>query len=316
MIQGKFIHINGIRDYLSPLILSGSLTIAGVSVADAIKLASAIIEKTPDSGLEKNDFVNLIISELSGETKKRYIRLELVKKFILSGKSKSPLFIFISGLTGKTLLSNYVAQHLGVNQTIAIDNEKYSLVNPAEEQAYLWKATYESPEGYIKTVEKIMPRLDYMIDRNIFDFNRYRKWCYLWEGIYLSPVAVKKLFSKYEKIYYLSVFVLPKFEDIKRHYLLRWQSELGIEHLSKRKNIIDKYLENIEAIRGHIAKNIDPVASFVIESPFFEERLTIFYGLLQQKFKDITDKEFPGWVEKIADNPENINEFNRILNGD
>jgi hypothetical protein len=57
---------------------------------------------------------------------------------------------------------------------------------------------------------------------------------------------------------------LPKFADIKRQYLIRWQNELGIEKLKKRKIIIDRYLKNVKAIRSHIEKNFDPVASFVI----------------------------------------------------
>jgi len=119
-------------------------------------------------------------------------------------------------------------QQLNVNQSIAFDNEKLHLANPNTSEKFLWKATYESHLSYIKTVEAMYPALIEMIERNLFDFKRYKKWCYFWEGIYLSSTAVKKLHDKYDdNIYYLSIYNLPSMPDIKNQYLLRWQNEFG-----------------------------------------------------------------------------------------
>ncbi|OGK11950.1 hypothetical protein A2954_04775 [Candidatus Roizmanbacteria bacterium RIFCSPLOWO2_01_FULL_37_12] len=310
MKQDKFLLINGNREYLSPLILSGNLIVSGMTVPEAYTFSEKIISNIPSDGIKKDDFLILLIAELPDKIKMRFVLLELVKKYILSGKNQGPLFIFIGGMGGKTLLGNFISQQLGVNQAVAIDNEKYRLADPKVDQSYLWKATYESSQGYLETVKKLTPWMIKMIERNVFDFRRYKKWCYLWEGIYLSPQAVKNLYSSFAKIDFLSIFILPKFDDIKRQYLIRWERELGVKQLSKRKNLIDAYLQNIEAIRTHISKNIDPIASFVIDSPIFEERLSIFYALLNQKFTDIADREFPGWAEKVTRKPSELLQFN------
>lgn len=84
-------------------------------------------------------------------------------------------------------------------------------------------------------------------------------------------------------------------------------------NLQKRKNIIDGYLKNLMVIRGHIEHDIDPIASFVISSPFLEERLKIFYALLHQTLKDIAEHELPGWVTEVERDPRKIREFDAYL---
>jgi len=310
----KFVQAGGnLMNEISPLMLSGSLIASGVPFADAYERALAIVNLVPDSGISNEDYIALVINFLSGEEKVRYVVLKLVKLYLLSKKNSSPFFIFIGGMGGKTILGNYIAPHLRISQAIAIDNEKYRIVDPSKDQDYLWKATYESAEGYVKTVEALTPWMMKMLDRNRFDFRRFRKWCYLWEGICLTPKSVKELMSKAKRVHHLSVFILPAFDDIRKRYLIRWQEELGIEQLKKRRNIIDRYLQNIQVIRSHIADHIDPVASFVIGSTLLEERLEAFYALLYQKLKDIADSNIKGWVEKIAEDPKRIKKFTNFL---
>lgn len=311
----KYVRVNGIVDYLSPLILSGELVACGANSLQAIVWANAIVDKVPTDGINREDLFVLICGILPPPIRYRYITIEVVRSFLLSDKSHSPLFIFLGGMAGKTLLGTYISQQLGVTQAITIDNEKYRLVDiEKDNQEFLWQATYESPEGYIKTVEVLVPWMLKMVDRNLFDYKRYKKWCYLWEGIYLSPQAIRKLYEKHKDTsYFLSVFVLPKFTDVKRRYLLRWQKELGVVNLKKRKNIIDNYLRNIKVMRGRIEQDIDPIASFVISSPFLEERLRIFYALLHQTFADIARRELTGWVAEIDNNPQSIKKYKEYL---
>jgi len=309
----RFIRTNGVKSHISPLLLSGSLIASGVPMSQAYGLAESIISYVPEEGIDKKEVFSLFISQLSGEVRERYVTLGMVREFLISPRSSSPLFIFIGGLAGKTTLANYIVQQLNISQSIAFDNEKYHLAKPGESEPYLWKATYESASGYIKTVKALYPSLLSMIARNIFDYGRYKKWCYLWEGIYLCSDIVRCLQEKFDKIYYLSIFNLPEFEDIKAQYVIRWQRELGTEKLQKRKNIIDKYLNNVQAIRSRIQDNLNPIASFVIESSVIEERLSIFYALLCQRLKTIADKEMPGWIEKVVKDPKMVAQYRQFL---
>lgn len=309
----KFIRVNGIKSYVSLIKLAGSLIVSGMPHELAYRTAKKIIEKVPNGGMSEDRFFEFVVGSLSGDIRERYVTFRLVKRFLVSKKSRSPLFIFLSGVAGKTLMCNEIVHHLSINQAIAIDNEKYSIIDPAKNQSYLLKATYESPKGYTKTVDALLPRLLYMIERNLFDYGRYKKWCYLWEGIYLSPKSVKELLSRFPMIYYLSLFILPNTKDVKRQYLLRWQNELGVEHLKKRKNIIDRYLKNIEAIRGHLAKDVDPIASFVITDAYLEGKLESFYACFHAKLKDIADKEIPRWVEKVNEQPKLFAQYKTML---
>ena len=310
----KYLKTNGFRDYLSPLIFGGELIVCGVDFGSSYNLASEIISAVSAQGISKEEFTILAIKSIPKKFKKRFITFEVVKKFLLSRKAKSPLFIFLGGMAGKTLMGNFISQHLGVTQAIAIDNEKFRIYDPDNSQAHLWKAVYESPDGYTMTVDALVPWMIKMIDRNLFDHSRYRKWCYFWEGIYLSPLAIKKIYHKFGQTnYFFSVFILPKFKEIKARYILRWQKETGVEELEKRKNYIDLYLKNIKAIRSHISENIDPVASFVIQNIRLEKRLENFYILLHQTLEDIAEKEIPGWVNDIELKPEKFQEFIRFL---
>lgn len=312
-LKHKFIRVNGFHSHLSPLVLSGSLIAAGVPFNFAYDMAIKIIDNAPDGGLHEDDFFYLIVSQLGTEEKRRYITLKLVRRFLTSPKGKSPLFVFIGGLAGKTTVASFVSQQLNMNQPISIDNEKYGVTLRTSESSKLRKATYESPSLYKKISQLLTPRIVQLLDRVLFDYERYKKWCYIWEGIYITAPMVIDLYKRYPRTHFLSVFILPESSDLRRSYLLRWQTELGFEKLRKRRNIIDKFLRNIEAIRSHIRSGVEPVASFVIESPYLEERLEFFYILLQQKLKDIADREFPGWVEKIVDNPKNIKKFKEFL---
>ena len=309
----RFIKSNGILRIISPLLLSGKLIASGIMIQRAYGLAESIIAEVPAEGLTNYELFTLTVKHLPDENKIRYVTLELVKEFLTSPKSKNPLFIFLGGLSGKSTLANLVVQQLGIEQPIAFDNEKYHIAKPGESKPFLWKATYESAHGYVKTVEAMYPHLLWMMGRNLFDYKRYKKWCYFWEGIYLSSQILRRIHENYPNIYYLSVFNLPKFSDIKRQYLLRWQNELGLEQLKKRKNIIDQYLKNVKAIRSNITKGMEPIASFVIESSVLEERLTIFYAILYQRLKDIADKEISGWVEKVTKRPELIKSYKKFL---
>ena len=314
-LKHKFIRVNGFHHHLSPLILSGSLIAAGVAFNKAYDLATKIIDQAPDDGMHEDEFFQLIVSQLESEQKTRYISLKLTRRYLTSEKSRSPLFIFLGGLAGKTTIASYITQQLNMNQPISIDNEKYGLTLKPSESSQLYKSTYESAYLYKKISQLLTPRLIGLLDRVLFDYKRYKKWCYLWEGIYITAPIITDLYKKYGQTHFLSVFIIPETADLRRSYILRWQKELGVERLRKRRNIIDKFLRNIEAIRSHIRSGVDPVASFVIESPYLEERLEFFYILLQQKLKDISDKEFPGWVEKIVDNPKNIKKFKQFLKG-
>lgn len=303
----------GAQSIVSPILLSGKLIASGVPIQEAFNLAETIISEIPGKGITKDAYLALVIKRLQDDEKKRYVTIEVAKDYLRSDKSKSPLFIFLGGLSGKSTLANIVVQHLAIESPISFDNEKYLIAIPGESKPFLLKATYESAKGYTKTVDAMYPYLIKMIKRNLYDYNHYRKWCYFWEGIYLSSVALKRLKKENGDINFLSVFLLPKFSEIKKQYLMRWQNELGMEKLKKRKNVIDGYLKNVSAIRSHIADNADPVASFVIESSVLEERLSIFYAVLYQKLKDIVDAEIPGWVEKIVEKPERIKDFRKFL---
>jgi mannosylglucosylglycerate synthase len=312
-ISGKYVLTRGLKNNLSPLLLSGKLVACGVPVQNAYNLAELIIDQVPEKGVTGDEFFRLILENLHNEIRERYITIELGKEYLVSDKCNSPLFIFIGGMAGKTTLSNFVVQQLGISQPIVFDNEKYRIAKPGKSKPFLWKATYETKHGYERTTEVMYPYLAAMIERNLFDYKRYKKWCYFWEGIYLSSGIVQRLHGRFPGINYFSVFNLPKLDDIKKQYILRWQNELGAEKLEKKKNVIDRYLENVSAIRSHIAENLDPVASFVIESSVLEERLNIFYTLFYQRIKDITDKEIPGWVERVSQNPGEITEFRKFL---
>lgn len=309
----RYIKTNGIKNIVSPLILSGKLVASGVAIPQSYGLAESIISEISDGAVSNNEFFALVAKHLDGEIRKRYVTIELMKEFFTSPKSKSPLFIFLGGLVGKTLLSSFVVQQLNINQSITLDNEKFRIAKKGVSKSYLWKATYESHEGYVKTIEALYPFIEEMMERCLFDYGRYKKWCYFMEGIYISSEILKKLHEKENGIYYMSVFNLPKFGDIKKQYLLRWQNELGLTKLKKRRNIIDKYLKNVSAIRAHLAKNMDPIASFVIESSILEERLSIFYAILYQKLKEIADKEIPGWVERVTQKPNLIKKYKEFL---
>ena len=309
----KYIKMNGVRSVASPLLLTGKLIAAGVPIQHAYEYAESVIGNIQNNIITSEEFFILIVRYLPDEYKKRYVTLEIAKDYLMSSKSSSPLFIFLGGMAGKTTLSNFVVEQLSIDQPVAYDREKYHIAKPGESAPFLWKATYESQKGYLKTVNILYPHFVQMINRCLFDFKRYKKWCYFWEGIYLTGDLVKKLHEENKKINYLSVFILPKFSDIKKQYIIRWQNEMGTEKLRKRRNIIDKYLKNVSAIRSHIASNMDPIASFVIESNVLEERLSTFYGILYQRLKDITDKEIPGWVEKISGKPELIRKYKKFL---
>ncbi len=309
----KYLKNRGLKTIISPLLLQGKLVASGVRFGDAYELAESIISEVPDGGISAEDYFVYVVKRLPEQFRKRFVTIELAKEFLVSQKAKSPLFVFLGGLAGKTSLSNLVVNQLGINQPVAFDNEKYHIADPKKSKSYLWKATYESSSGYIKTVEAIYPYLVEMIERNLFDYKRYKKWCYFWEGIYLSSEIVKKLQKSHSGLYYLSIFILPKFEDVRKQYILRWQEELGVERLKERRNEIDKYLNNVSAIRSHIKQNLDPIASFVIESPLLEERLSAFHAILYQRLSDILDKEAPNWTANVMADPTKLKAFQKWL---
>jgi 2-phosphoglycerate kinase len=310
----KFINTSsGLRDYLSPLMLCGRFIVAGLTVPAAYRFANSIIGQVPDEGITHAEFFNLIVKKLPKEARLRYVTYELGKKYLLSPRSKSPLFIFIGGLAGKSVNTTYITEHLGITRVVSLDNERHNLRKQYPDQKHIFKATYESMAVFTKTIHTLMPHMVDKIELQMNDYNDFKKWCYLWEGIYITPETLKKLFKKSPAISVLSVFFLPDFEEIKKRYLLRWVSELGLKKLQKRKNIIDKYLKNIQAIRGEISENNTPIASFVIESSILEESLAAFYACLYQKLKDITDKEAPGWVEKVAKDPTKMEGYEKFL---
>jgi mannosylglucosylglycerate synthase len=310
----RYIKTNGVRSIVSPLILSGKLIASGVLVQKAYDFSESIISEIPEGTITNNEFFAIVANHLDGEIRKRFVTFELMRDFFTSGRCNGPLFIFFGGLAGKTTLSNFIVQHLNINQSISLDNEKFRITEIEGSKPYLKKATYESSDGYVKTIEALYPYIQEKVERCLFDYSKYKKWCYFMEGIYLSPDILKKLKEKNGDMYYLSVFNLPKFEDVKKQYLLRWQNELGISKLKERRNIIDGYLKNVSAIRAHLSKNVDAVASFVIESSILEERLTIFYAILYQKLLTIADREIPGWIDKVSQKPSLIKKYKEFLN--
>lgn len=309
----RYIRSNGVRTIISPLILAGKLVTCGILPQQSYDLAETIISEIPEGTFTNNDYFKLIVNNLEGQVRRRFITIEVMKTFFNSPKSKKPLFIFIGGLAGKTLMSNFIIQQLGINQAISLDNEKLRIANKGTSKSYLWKATYESPEGYFKTINDMYPFILEKVKRCMFDYSRYKKWSYLVEGIYLSPEILGKLQNEDKNLYYLNIFNLPKYNDIKNQYLIRWQNELGVAVLKQNKNTITQYLNNIKTIRKHLTKKVD-TSSFIIESTVFEERLSMFYSVLYEKLTEISNIEIPGWISKIDKDPSNIKKYISFLN--
>ncbi|NTU47231.1 hypothetical protein HGA88_06400 [Candidatus Roizmanbacteria bacterium] len=303
----------GINSYLSPFMLSGSLIASGMHVETAYSTAKKIIADVPGDGVSESKLFQIMVEHIPQKNRIRYTTLFLIKRFLMSPKSKSPLFIFLGGLAGKTTLTTYLVQHLGINRVISIDEEKYIVRSRSPELEHLWQPTYESIEGYIQTYQSMIPRMREKLDENYHDYHDHKKWCYFWEGIYLLPSVLDQILSDHPEMYFLSIFSLPEIDEIRNRYMHRWLMEQGLQKLKKTKNIIDSYLENIEAIRSTIKQELPPVASFVIESKSFEEQLEIFYGCLHQKITDIANEKFPGWVERIVQNPKDLTVFQRFL---
>lgn len=312
--QAKYIRVGGhLRYHLSPLILSSSFIPAGLPIVSAYKLAEKIINQVPVEGLRDDEFFSLIVKSMPQQALLRYVTFELMKKFLVSPKSKNPFFIFLGGLAGKTLATTYMTQQLGINRVISIDEEKYIVRARFPDQQHLWEATYETQEGYMKTVESLLPRMMEKINDNYHDYTSHKKWCYFWEGIYLSPNALQEISKQYPDMNFLSVTLLPDFNEVKRRYMLRWLSELGAENLKKRRNVIDKYLKNVQAIRSNISPKIQPVATFVVKTTILEDTLSIFYAVLYEKLKDLANKEIPDWIEKVTKDPAQIHTFEAFL---
>lgn len=311
----KFVkHDWDLIDRLSPLILSGSLIASGFSASRAQQMASRVIRKVPEAGIRDEDFVALVASHLPKTHKTRYLTLEVGKRYLTSRRSRSPLFVFIGGLGGKTLLAAHLAQQLSLERVLAVDGEKSLVRTLNPEKQHLWRASYESASVYARTVKSILPRLLERLGENLHDYQHHRKWCYLWEGIYLSPKALKKLLAAYPTIYFLSVLVLPDFPEIKRRYLVRWLSELGAEKLESQSNLIySRYLKNIKVMRSRISQETDSLASFVIRALDFEESLQAFYVCLYQRLSEIVEQEVPGWLERIVEDPKLLGEYKKFL---
>ncbi|PJA14949.1 hypothetical protein CO112_02065 [Candidatus Dojkabacteria bacterium CG_4_9_14_3_um_filter_150_Dojkabacteria_WS6_41_13] len=309
----KYIKTNGIRTIVSPLMLSSRLATCGILFQQSYDLAETIISEIPEGASTSDQLFALVANNLTGETRKRYVTIEVMKEFFISPKSEKPLFIFLGGLAGKTLMANFVVQQLGINQSISLDNEKLRIANQKDSKPYLWKATYESPEGYLKTITDLYPFILEKVQRCLFDYSRYKKWCYFLEGIYLSPTILKKLCESDKRMYYLNILNLPKYQDIKNQYLVRWQNELGVSVLKKHMNTFNQYLKNVHSIRIHLSKNIDSNSSYIIESSILEERLSIFYLTLYKKLYEIAEKEIPGWIEKIVEEPNKIGQYRKFL---
>lgn len=311
----KFIQLPlGLKKYTSPLFIVGNLIAAGVEPKKSHKLSEVILEQIPAEGISEHAFFELIMQHIPVKARRRFVQLDLFKKYFVSQKSTSPFFLFLGGFTGKTFLSTHLQQHLAINRVLSLDDDKYVIRSRFPDHDHLWKATYEDTHVYEKTVHDFYPRMVERLEENMHDYSMHRKWIYFWEGIYLSPEIIQKFMSEHPETHSLTVMLIADFEEIKRRYIIRWMTEFGEEYIEKNKEKIDFYLSNIYHIMEQMLKNAENENVTIIDSWMFEETIDRFYDALHARIERILkEKDLFDWVERIVNDPPQLQEYIQFL---
>jgi 2-phosphoglycerate kinase len=304
----------GYKKSVSPMFIIGNLIGSGIKPEVAPSMAASIINDIPETGVSENDFLKMILKNLPEDAKKRFITLDMMKKFLVSPKSKTPLFMFLGGFTGKTFLTSYVQQHLGINRVIAMDDEKYSVREREPEAKHLWKATYEETDVFEKTVESLYPRIKERIETNLHDYESHKKWTFFWEGIYFTGELLLRLQKDYPQAEFFTVLLIPPFEHIKERYVIRWMNELGKKYVQNNQDKIEEYIHNVEHIKEIIMKNLTKAECVVISDPYFDTVLEEFYRSLNKKLYEIAEKnKILPWIDIVLNDPDKMKDYEEFL---
>lgn len=313
--KNKFIQLPfGYRKSLSPMFITGNLIASGLSVEKAGIIATYIIGDIPDEGISEDGFLDLFLSYLPEKGRWRFLTLDLMKKYLVSPRSKSPLFMFLGGFTGKTFLTSYVQQHLGINRVTALDDDKYAIRERNPERSHLFKSTYEEWDTYEKTLEDFYPVIRQRIEQNMAEYRDKKKWTYFWEGIYFTAGLTKRLQEELPHTDIMSVFLLPPFEQIKERYVIRWMSELGRRFVEENREKIDGYIRNVEHIREVIVHGVEQTDCVVIEAAYFDDVLATFYESLHARLLSIATREgIQEWIDKVMSDRKYIHDYEYFL---
>lgn len=296
------------------MFITGNLIASGVSPEKSGIIATYIIDDIPDEGASEWDFMNLLLSYLPQSGKRRFLTLDMMKKFLVSPRSRSPLFMFLGGFTGKTFLTSYVQQHLGINRVTALDDDKPAMRRLNPEKTHLFKSTYEEWDVYEKTLEDFYPRIKTRVDEQLQEYADKKKWTYFWEGIYFTADNVTQLEKEYPNIDIFAVFLIPPFELIKERYIIRWMSELGRPFIEENRDTVEKYIANVSHIRDVIVRNVDHSDCVIIEAAYFDDVLSQYYLALHNKLSSIADREgVQGWIDKVLERPEALKDYEQFL---
>ncbi len=314
--KSKFITLPlGYRKSLSPMFIIGNLIASGLTPEKAGILATYIIDDIPAAGATEEEFIEIFLSYLPETAKRRFLTLDMMKKFLVSPRSKSPLFIFLGGFTGKTFLTSYVQQHLGINRVTALDDEKYYIRKNNPDHEHLYKSTYEEMDTYEKTLEDFIPRMKDRLGENIHDYNDKKKWTYFWEGIYFTAEMIERIKQEYPQIDILCMLLIPPFEQIKERYVIRWMSELGRKYIEDNKTQIDQYIKNVEHIKEVMLKNVDKTPECVIiENEYFDDVLALFYQNVHNRLNTIAEREgIAYWIDQVLADRKKIVDYEKYL---
>jgi 2-phosphoglycerate kinase len=304
----------GYKKTISPMFIIGNLIASGIEPAMAPALATTIIDSIPENGISENGFFIVILQNLPEEARRRFVILDMMKKFLVSPKSKSPLFMFLGGFTGKTFLTSYLQQHLGINRVISMDDEKYIVRNAEPSATHLWKSTYEESDVYEKTVQSLYPRIKERIDTNIHDYESHKKWTFFWEGIYFTADLMQKLKQDYPQIEFFTVLLIPPFDQIKERYIVRWMSELGRRYIQNNQAQIEKYIQNVEHIQEVMLNNIGNTDIVIIKEPYFDTVLELYYNALTRRLLELAEKNsLTEWIDKVVAQPELLQDYETFL---
>ncbi len=314
--KSKFIILPlGYQKSLSPMFIIGNLIASGLKPEKAGILATYIIDDIPETGATEEEFIEIFLSYLPEQAKRRFLTLDMMKKYLVSPRSKSPLFIFLGGFTGKTFLTSYVQQHLGINRVTSLDDEKYYIRKNNPDHEHLSKSTYEEYDTYEKTLEDFYPRMKDRLSENIHDYNDKKKWTYFWEGIYFTADIIEKMKQDFEDIDILCILLIPPFEQIKERYVIRWMSELGRKYIVDNSAKIEQYIKNVEHIKEVMLKNIHNTPECVIiENEYFDDVLGKFYETIHNRLNTIAEREgIAYWIDEVLADRKKLIAYEQFL---
>ncbi len=316
-IQKHFKYISlplGIKKYISPLFVVGNLIASGIEPKQSHVLSEKILEEIPHEGMTESEFFELIMRYLPDKAKKRFVQLDMIKKFFVSKKSKAPFFLFLGGFTGKTFLSTHIQQHLAINRVLSLDDDKYIVKQKNPTHEHLWKATYEDIDVWEKTLESFYPRMIERLEENMHDYSMHKKWIYFWEGIYLSPHIIQRFMATHPDAYSLTIMLIPDFEEIKRRYIYRWMTEFGEEFIEKNPKQIEFYVSNIYRIMEVMLKDAEHERCTIINTWMFEETIEKFYDALHNTIEAIArENNIYSWIERVVENPHELKNYINYL---